>query len=48
LVPAPLDFGCDTQVDLQETMPMGTLKVAARLNYWVCENAKSARASSSA
>ena len=44
LVPAPLDFGCDTQVDLQETMPMGTLKVAARLNYWVCENAKSARA----
>ncbi len=44
LVPAPLDFGCDTQVDLQETMPMGTLKVAARLTYWVCENAKSARA----
>ena len=44
LVPAPLDFGCDTQVDLPETMPMGTLKVAARLNYWVCENAKSARA----
>ena len=44
LVPAPLDFGCDTQVDLQETMPMGTLNVAARLTYWVCENAKSARA----
>ena len=44
LVPAPLDFGCDSQVNLQETMPWGTLTVAARLQYWVCENAKSARA----
>lgn len=44
LVPAPLDFGCDSQVDLQNTMPWGTLIVAARLQYWVCENAKSARA----
>lgn len=44
LVPAPLDFGCDSQTDLQNTMPRGTLTVAARLQYWVCENAKSARA----
>lgn len=44
LVPAPLDFGCDSQMDLQSTMPLGTLTVAARLQYWVCENAKSARA----
>ena len=44
LVPAPLDFGCDSQTDLRETMPWGTLSVAARLQYWVCESAKSARA----
>ena len=44
LVPAPLDFGCDSQMDLQNTMPLGTLTVVARLQYWVCENAKSARA----
>src|SRR5450830_1934624 len=44
LVPAPLDFGCDSQVDLQNTMPWGTLTVASRLQYWICENAKSARA----
>lgn len=44
LVPAPLDFGCDSEMDLQNTMPWGTLTVAARLQYWVCENAKSARA----
>lgn len=44
LVPAPLDFGCDSQAELQNTMPWGTLSVAARLQYWVCENAKSTRA----
>lgn len=44
LVPAPLDFGCDSLAELQNTMPWGTLSVAARLQYWVCENAKSARA----
>lgn len=44
LVPAPLDFGCDDTVDLQDTMPKGTLVVAAALQHWVCENAKSARA----
>jgi len=44
LVPAPLDFGCDSQSDLQNSMPLGTLSVAAKLPYWICENAKSARA----
>lgn len=44
LVPAPLDFGCADLASLQDSMPMGTLKVAAGLQYWVCENAKSTRA----
>lgn len=44
LVPAPLDFGCDDPADLQNSMPRGTLKVASQLQYWICENAKSARA----
>lgn len=44
LVPAPLDFGCDSQTPLTDVMPLATLKVAARLTSWVCENAKSTRA----
>jgi 16S rRNA (cytidine1402-2'-O)-methyltransferase len=44
LVPAPLDFGCDTQAPLQEVLPLGTLRAAAGITHWVCENAKSARA----
>ena len=44
LVPAPLDFGCDTQAPLQDVMPLGTLQVAARLSCWICENSKSTRA----
>lgn len=44
LVPAPLDFGCTTQTPLPDVLPQGTLVVAARLQHWVCENAKSARA----
>ena len=44
LVPAPLDFGCDEQAPLQDTLPLGTLQTAARLTHWICENAKSARA----
>lgn len=44
LVPAPLDFGCDTQSPLQDVMPLGTLQLAARLSHWICENAKSTRA----
>ena len=43
LVPAPLDFGCDTAAPLQQVMPQGTLEVAARLGFWVCENARSTR-----
>lgn len=44
LVASPLDFGCDRQGDLRDTLPWGTLSVAAGLQYWICENAKSARA----
>ena len=44
LVPAPLDFGCAQDVDLQEVMPMGTLKEAAQVTHWICENAKTTRA----
>jgi len=44
LVPAPLDFGCAPQPDLQDSMPLGTIAVAARLQHWICENAKSTRA----
>lgn len=44
LVPTPLDFGCDEQPDIQETLPLGTLQAAARISHWICENAKSARA----
>lgn len=44
LVPAPLDFGCETTAPLQESLPSSTLLVAARLGYWICENAKSTRA----
>ena len=44
LVPAPLDFHCDTQVALDWVLPQHTMEVAAGLSHWVCENAKSARA----
>ena len=44
LVPAPLDFGCDTEMNLQNTMPWGTLTVASKLQYWICESSKSTRA----
>jgi 16S rRNA (cytidine1402-2'-O)-methyltransferase len=44
LVPAPLDFGCAQSADLRDTLPMGTITVAASLAHWVCESAKSARA----
>ena len=44
LVPAPLDFGCDSVAPLPEVMPLGTLRIAARLSHWICENAKSTRA----
>lgn len=44
LVPAPLDFGCDAQADLAAALPDGTLRAAASLTRWICENAKSTRA----
>ncbi len=44
LVPAPLDFGCAHQSPLEESMPLQTLRIAASLQHWVCENAKSTRA----
>lgn len=44
LVPAPLDFGCTELAHLHTVMPAGTLEVAARLDHWVCENARSTRA----
>ncbi len=44
LVPAPLDFGCPQTLDLQDTLPLGTLNIAASLTHWICENAKSTRA----
>jgi 16S rRNA (cytidine1402-2'-O)-methyltransferase len=44
LVPAPLDFGCDTLAPITDVLPMGTLQVAAKLTHWVCENAKTTRA----
>ena len=44
LVPAPLDFGCKQEVPLQNVMPLGTLHAAAKINCWICENAKTTRA----
>lgn len=44
LVPAPLDFGCDILTPLTDVLPLATLQTAAKLQFWVCENAKSTRA----
>lgn len=44
LVPAPLDFGCDVQAPIADVLPEATLRAAAALTHWVCENAKTARA----
>jgi 16S rRNA (cytidine1402-2'-O)-methyltransferase len=47
LVPAPLDFGCDSQTQLTpltDVLPLATLQTAAKLQYWICESAKSTRA----
>jgi 16S rRNA (cytidine1402-2'-O)-methyltransferase len=44
LVPAPLDFGCADASRLADVLPHGSLVAAARIQHWVCENAKSARA----
>jgi 16S rRNA (cytidine1402-2'-O)-methyltransferase len=45
LVPNGLDVGTgDAGADLGERLPLGTLRLAARLGHWVCENAKTTRA----
>lgn len=47
LIPNALDFGVsssDAPADLQEVLPLGVLRIAARLDCWVAENAKTARA----
>ena len=44
LVPAPLDFGCYEEAPISTVMPMGTLEAAAKINHWICENAKTTRA----
>ncbi len=44
LVPAPLDFGCESQAPIGDVLPPATLSAAAALSHWICENAKTARA----
>ena len=45
LVPNTLDFGiAGNPADLRELLPMGVIRVAARLEHWVCENARTTRA----
>ena len=47
LVPNTLDFhvgGPDALANLQEVLPLGTIRVASRLTHWVAENAKTTRA----
>jgi 16S rRNA (cytidine1402-2'-O)-methyltransferase len=44
LVPNTLDFGVAIDADLQEVLPLGVIRTAARLTHWVAENAKTTRA----
>ncbi len=47
LVPNALDFGIEgasAAVTLDDVLPMGVLRIAARLEHWVAENARSTRA----
>jgi 16S rRNA (cytidine1402-2'-O)-methyltransferase len=48
LVPVPLDFGSGLPAEelppIQDALPTATLELAARLQHWVVENAKTARA----
>ena len=46
LVPNTLDFGCapGSEPELQEVLPLGVIRIAARLGHWVAENAKTTRA----
>jgi 16S rRNA (cytidine1402-2'-O)-methyltransferase len=43
LVPNTLDLGAEA-VDLQEVLPLSVMRHAARLQHWVAEDARSARA----
>ena len=36
LVPAPLDFGCDSQAPLTDVLPEATLRRAAGQTHWIC------------
>ena len=45
LVPNTLDLGTpDPAPDLQDLLPLGVIRIAARLTHWVAENAKTTRA----
>ncbi len=45
LMPNALDFGTDdASAELSDRLPLGVLHVAARLEHWLCENAKTTRA----
>ena len=45
LVPNTLDFGVPGALArIDELLPLGVLRTAARLGHWVCENAKTTRA----
>ncbi len=44
LVPAPLDFGCDSQAPITDVLPQATLQAASQITHWIAENAKSCRA----
>ena len=45
LVPNTLDFGTPGEFpDLQDALPLGVIRHAARLTHWVAENAKTTRA----
>ena len=45
LVPNTLDFGAPGAVpELQDVLALGVIRVAARLEHWVAENAKTTRA----
>ena len=45
LVPNTLDFGAPGEpARLDELLPLGVIRVASRLEHWVCENARTTRA----
>ena len=44
LVPNTLDLGTEQEIALGEVLPQAVIERAARLGFWVCENAKTTRA----